>query len=89
MFAVYEYDFGFAILLVVCVVDEARFVAETRGVNDPVAVEVEEEGQELAVIDDAAALCFRGGDDLCLLISSLLNFRVKGIRSTSPAYSLR
>jgi len=61
VFAVDEHDFGFAVqavLLVVCVVDEACFVAVARGVDDPVAVQVEEEGEEFAVVDDAAALCF-------------------------------
>ena len=45
-------------------VDEARFIAETRGVNDPVTVEVEEKGEEFAVVDYAAALCLSRGDDL-------------------------
>jgi hypothetical protein len=59
--AVDEHDLGLAVqavFLVVCVVDEARFVAVARGVDDPVAVEVEEEGEEFAVVDDAAALGF-------------------------------
>ena len=47
-------------------VDEARFVAETSGVNDPVAVEVEEEGEEFAIVYDATALCFSGGDNLAI-----------------------
>ena len=61
VFAVDEHDFGFAVqavLLVVRVVDEAGFVAVARGVDDPVAVEVEEEGEEFAVVDDPAALGF-------------------------------
>ena len=80
MLAVDEHDFGFTVqpvFLVVGVVDEARFVAVACGVDDPVAIEVEEEGEEFAVVDDAAALCFRGGDDLWTLApySTLLRLR--------------
>jgi hypothetical protein len=42
------------------VIDEAGFVAVARGVDDPVAVEVEEEGEEFAVVDDAATFGFGG-----------------------------
>ena len=80
MLAVDEHDLGFAVqpvFLVVGVVDEAGFVAVACGVDDPVAIEVEEEGEKFAVVDDAAALCFRGGDDLWTLApySTLLRLR--------------
>jgi hypothetical protein len=67
MFAVDEHDFCFAVqtvFFIVRVVDEPGFVAVTCGVDDPVAVEVKEEGEELAVVNDTATLGFGRGDDL-------------------------
>jgi hypothetical protein len=67
MFAVDEHNLGFAVqtvFFVVCVIDEAGFVAVACGVDDPIAVEVEEKGEEFAVVDNAAALGFGGRDNL-------------------------
>lgn len=64
VFAVDEHDFRFAVqavALVVCVVDEAGVVAEAGGVDDPFVVEVEEEGEQFAVVDYAPALGFIAG----------------------------
>jgi hypothetical protein len=74
MLAVDEYDLCFAVqavLLVVSVINEAGFVAVAGGVDDPVAVEVEEKGEKFAVVNDAAAFCFCGGDNLELLATYL------------------
>ena len=41
-------------------VDEAGFVAEAGSIDDPIVVEVEEEGEVFAVVYDAASFCFLG-----------------------------
>jgi hypothetical protein len=59
------------------VINEAGFVAVAGGIDDPVAVEVEEEGEKFAVVNDAAAFCFRGGDNLEILATYPLKFRFR------------
>jgi hypothetical protein len=70
MFAVDEHNLGFAVqtvFFVVCVINEAGFVAVACGVDDPIAVEVEEKGEEFAVVDNAASLGFGGRDNLVIV----------------------
>lgn len=80
VFAIDEHDLGFAVqavFLAVGVIDEAGFVAVARRVDDPVPIEVEEEREEFAVVDDPAALCFGGGDDLEILAFYRITFGVQ------------
>ncbi len=45
-------------------VDEPSLIAEACGIDDPVAVEIEEEGEVFTVVYDAPAFGFLRGDEL-------------------------
>jgi hypothetical protein len=71
-------------------IDETGFVAVVGSVDDPFAIEVKEKREELAVVDDTTTLGLGGRDDLANVNLSL-EFRIynRGIKITSPAYSLK
>jgi hypothetical protein len=67
VFAIDEHDLGFAVqtvFFIISMVNEAGFIAVVRSVDDPVAIEIKEEGEELAIVNDATTLGFGGRDDL-------------------------
>jgi hypothetical protein len=91
MFAVHENDLCFAVetvFVVVSVVYEAGFVAESGGVDDPFAVEVEEERGVFSIVDDAATVCFCVGNYLLEIL--VVGGKILDVAMlTSPAYSLK
>ena len=70
MLAVDEENLCFAvqaIFFIIGVVNKTGFIAEARGVDGPIAVEVEEKREIFSVVDYTTALCFIGRNDLLVV----------------------